>query len=179
MNEELSIADEFASAMDGDGAIVGDDFAALDSLIGDSAAAAAVERRIAEGAPILTPKPQGPLVFRGWQVDSGQVFGPANGETTITIRPQCRFRCEKIMATDDAANAGTGTRILSVTVGNKVQKVGPLGNGTLTKFFAAQALANGISFDTADPWAEIQIRVRFVQQGNFEITLFGTAADHE
>lgn len=136
-------------------------------------------RRIEEHVPVLAHKPKSEPKFRDWQIDSGQVFGPANGETVITLKPQCRFRCEKIMATDDSSNPGTGTRILSVTVGNKVQKVGAGGRGSLTQFFSQTALGNGIRFDTASPWASIQIRVLFTQQCNFEITLFGTAEEDE
>lgn len=164
--------DEFDAAMRG----IGVDEATLDEvteIVGDAAAHAAAERRqIAAHQPVAVRR-KVESTFREWQVDTGPVFGPAGAETTVTIRPQARFRSEKIMATDDSAVPGKGTRILSVTVGHKVQRVG-LGQGMLTQFFSAQALANGISFDTSSPWATISIRVLFVAQCNFELTIFGT-----
>lgn len=144
--------------------------------LSDPAARARFEQRIAESRPVLDA-PAVQLVERKWQIDTGQVFGPVNAIVAVTLTPQCAaFRCEKIMATDDSSNPGAGTRILSVTVGNKVQKLGPSGNGTLTQFFSAQALGNGISFDTTRPYEEIVIRVRFTQQCNWELTAWGTAA---
>lgn len=180
-----AVNDEPSFAVDADEAPLADQFtvamAQLDPhVVGDATALAAAEQRlVATHAHILALKPKGEPRFRDWQIDSGQVFGPAGGETVITLRPQTRFRCEKIMATDDSSNPGTGTRILSVTVGNKPQRVGPLGNGMLTQFFSQNALANGVTFDTANSWTVIQVRVRFTLQCNFELTLFGTAEEEE
>lgn len=168
-NGEAPIADEFDAAM----RVVGEGTNDGETLGMMSLEAVIEQRQIAAHAPLLRRHKTEPK-FRQWQVDTGQVFGPAGAETTITIRPQCRFRSEKVMATDDFASPGRGTRILSVTVGNKVQHVTP-GNGSLTAFFSAQALANGIKFDTSSPWASISIRVRFIQQCNFELSIFGTA----
>jgi hypothetical protein len=169
--EPTELSDEFDAAM----RVVGFDEATLDEvtdIVGTATQQEIDSRQIATHRPVAVPRKVTPK-FRQWQVDTGPVFGPAGAETTVTIRPQARFRSEKIYATDDSSTPGKGTRILSVTVGHKVQRVG-LGQGMLTQFFSAQALANGIEFDTSSPWATISIRVAFVQQCNFELSIFGT-----
>jgi len=118
------------------------------------------------------------LKTREWQLDFGPVWVPAGNQTTITISPQCLFRGEKIMATDTSTTPGNGTRIVSVVVGQKVQKPNG-GNGTLTQFFAATALANGIKFDTAQRWSNIAVTVSFVETCTFDMSIFGSCVVDE
>lgn len=117
---------------------------------------------------------------RDWQLDFGPVWGPAGETTTITIRPQCLFRGEKIMATDTAPTPGLGTRIVAVTVGQKLQRpAGAANGGTLSTFFGANSLANGILFDTAKEWSTVAVTVSFVQTCTFEMSVFGKAVVEE
>ncbi len=110
---------------------------------------------------------------RGLSFDFGPVFGPAGFTTTITLSPQCRFRGEKMMATDSAL--GFGTMIVSVAVGQRIQKPGNTGQGSLTKFFDQTSLANGVTYDTAHDWEQIALTIAFVQSCTFNASLFGTA----
>lgn len=164
---------DFARAMQGEPEVN------VDQVLGEVVEPVSPPHHVPRTSTVVLQEDALDLKRRKWQIDSGQVFGPVNGETDITLKPQCLFRCEKIMATDDSSNPGAGTRILSVTVGNKVQKLTPGGNGTLTQFFAAQALANGIKFDTTQPYQTITIRVRFMVQCNFEMSIFGTSVVDE
>lgn len=114
---------------------------------------------------------------RRMEVDfaTGPCWAPAGATTTITIRPQCAFRCEKTMATDSAATPGMGTMIVQVAIGQKVQRPSNTPRGTLTRFFDPSSRANGITFDTAHAWEDIAITVSFVQDCTFNASLFGTA----
>ncbi len=112
--------------------------------------------------------------WRDWEIGFGAVFGPAGAESTVTVRPQCLFKSEKVMATDSASTPGTGSRIVRVAIGNHYQRPGG-DNGTLTSMFAPTGRANGVSFDTSQEWSSISITVSFVQTCTFEITLFGKA----
>ena len=129
--------------------------------------------RVAASRPLLAKTEQPLSESREWSIDFGPVSAPAGYSTTITISPQVLFRGEKILANDTAAPAGTGTRITSVAVGQKVQR--PANGGTLTRFFAADALANGILFDTAHPWSRIAVTVSFMQAVTFDMSVFGRA----
>ena len=130
-------------------------------------------KRAAGNTPVLRYD-EVPARLRQWTLDFGPVSAPAGFSTTITISPQCLFRGEKIIATDTAAVAGTGTRITTVAVGARIQR--PLGNaGSLSLFFSQTALANGITFDTAKPWSRIAVTVSFVTACTFDMTVFGTA----
>lgn len=164
-------ADAFAAALD----------AALpaEDVIGVNPAARQVfKRRAVQTTPMRAAKPALEPQLREWQIDFGPVFGPAGAQTTITLQPQCLFRGEKIMATDTGTTAGRGTRIVSVTVGMKVQR--PAGVGaTLTQFFSSNALGNGITFDTANEWTAIAVTVSFVESCTFDMTVFGKAVVDE
>jgi hypothetical protein len=111
---------------------------------------------------------------RALQFDTGDVWCPAGRQTVVTLSPQCRWRSEKIMATDSSSSPGMGTMIVNVAVGQHIQKPGN-GNGSLTKFFNQTSLADGIRFDTADAWEDIAITVYFITACTFNATLFGTA----
>lgn len=190
-DEATDEADEYAVGIDDRDALPHDvafDLALLehagDSVLGTEpvspiapAAIDYLERRAAADAPTLAVvrKPQ---KLRDWQIDFGPVWAPAGAQTTITARPQCLFRGEKIIATDTASNPGAGTRIVAVTIGQLIQRPAS-GGSTLTKFFAPEALANGITFDTAQPYLDVQVTVSFVQSCTFSMTVFGSAVVDE
>lgn len=138
----------------------------------DSAFEDTLNERAALNVPLARKEPV-KLQQREFALDTGPVFGPAGASTVVTLTPQCYFRAHKIMATDTGSPAGSATRITMVNVGQKVQRMGA--GGTLTSFFAANALGNGVDFDTDHPWSQIQITVSFVQTCTFEMTLFGEA----
>ena len=133
-----------------------------------------IDKRIAAQLPKLLERPSLEGDLRQLSIDFGPVWAPAGFRTTIKISPQVLFRGEKIAATDTSASPGSGTRILSVAIGQKIQKAGG-DNGTLTSMFAATALANGITFDTAHKWAQIAVTVSFVQSCTFDMSIFGSA----
>ncbi len=109
---------------------------------------------------------------RDWQIDFGPVFGQAGTTTTITRQPQCLFRGEKVLATDSGSQAGHGTRIQTILVGQKLQR--PSGGGsTLTAFFSPDSLGNGIRWDTVDKALSIAVTVSFVESCTFDATVFG------
>lgn len=112
---------------------------------------------------------------RDYNFDFGFVWGNAGFVTTITIRPQCRFRVEKMMATDTHTQPGFGTSIIQVAIGQKIQRPGNAARGSLSTFFAQTALADGISLDTAHPWEAIALTISFIQDCTFHGALFGTA----
>lgn len=87
--------------------------------------------------------------------------GQAGERKTLKYRPQTPFTVEKFQATDDSPNPGYGTRILSVYVGNALQRPAPPTGGTLTAFFAPNALGNEVRWDRCDPAIEISIEVSF------------------
>lgn len=163
----------------------GDDLAVLDDVEAEARAVEdvlgelfrpdrdAFDRRIADSRPLLR-KEDDEARMRDWEIAFGPTYGIAGRMSTITIFPQCLFRCEKIMATDTGSTAGRGTRIVSVAVGQRIQKPN-VGRGTLTEFFGVDALANGITFDTAQPWAQIAVTVSFVETCTFDMSLFGRA----
>lgn len=135
---------------------------------------AAIESREASSHPTSIEVPQ---VFkkRSFDFTTGQVYGPAGAQTVITIRPQCLFRIEKVIATDSNGSPGTGTAIVQIAIGQKIQKPTNRGRGSLSVFFAWNSLADGVRLDTAQPWENIAITVSFVQSCTFSCTLFGTA----
>jgi hypothetical protein len=129
-------------------------------------------QRVAAYKPIMQKAPLNKA--RDWQMDFGPVSGGAGTTTTITQTAQCYFRAEKVMATDTASPAGSGTRIQTIVVGNKLQR--PLGGGgTLTSFFANNALGNGVKWDTCQPGLTISIGVSFISQCTLDLTVFGKA----
>lgn len=131
----------------------------------------AAKRAAVEKATLRREHDHGEL--RDWQFDLGPLFAPAGFTTTLTFRPQCLFRCDKVVATDSFAQAGQGTRIMSIMVGRRVQRVA--GSGTLTAFFSQTALGNGQKWDTCQPFMDIAVQVSFVQQCTFDMTIFGKA----
>lgn len=134
---------------------------------------AAIEEKVDHFRPVVVPIQKQPAT-RQYDFPTGQVYGPQGAVTVITIRPQCRFRIEKLMATDTFSSTGMGTSIVAVTIGQKVQKANNGGRGSLSMFFSQASLANGINFDTTQAWEDISLTVRFVQACTFSASLFGT-----
>lgn len=130
------------------------------------------EKRAAASRPMVQKVPL--QKARDWQIDFGPVCSGAGTTTTISQNPQCLFRAEKVMATDTASPAGTGTRIQQIFVGNKLQRPANAG-ATLTVFFANNALGNGVRWDTCEKALSIAITVSFVSACTFDMTVFGKA----
>lgn len=129
-------------------------------------------KKFANSRPMIHRRPL--QAARDWQIDFGPVSGAAGTTTVITQQPQCLFRGEKVMATDSASTAGTGTRIGQILIGQRLQR--PAGVGaTLTAFFANNALGNGIKWDTCDKALSIAVTVSFIQSCTFDMTVFGKA----
>jgi len=150
-----------------------DPYEILGELVQKSPAFAAyAAKRAAASRPIVHKVPL--QKARDWQVDFGPVSGSAGTTTTITVAPQCLFRGEKVMATDTGSPAGTGTRVSTILIGQRLQR--PAGAGaTLTLFFANNALGNGIKWDTCEKALSISVTVSFVQTCTFDMTVFGKA----
>jgi hypothetical protein len=151
--------------------------AANNEIVGDSLRGRGfdeeMQRRFAGDNPLLAHR-RPELKVRDWPLDFGPVWAPAGKRTVITVSPQCLFRGEKIIATDTGSPAGTGTRILQVTIGPVVQRPST-DRGSLTSFFAATVLGNGIKFDTVQAAYQIRVTVSFVQTCTFDMSVFGTA----
>ena len=104
----------------------------------------------------------------------GPAFGAAGAQTTLTISPQCRFRVEKVIATDTGTPAGTATRIMQFLVGNRIQRPSASGS-SLVSFFGPATLGNGLRWDTCEKGLVISVTVSFVQAATFDLSLFGRA----
>jgi hypothetical protein len=114
-----------------------------------------------------------PIVRRNWQLDFGPVSAAAGTITTINVKPQCDYRVEKVMATDTAPDAGTGTRIQSIFVGNQLQR--PASTSTLTKMFFSGALGNAVMWAICKYGSRISITIEFLVDCQWDMTTFGTA----
>jgi hypothetical protein len=133
-----------------------------------------VQNKIAASRPLIRRAPVDRA--RDWDFPIGPVSGSAATTTTITVNPQTLFRVEKIMATDVGALAsGYNTSVTQVIIGNKLQRPATTG-GTLTLFFANNALGNGVKWDTCQPALTISFTVSFIVQSTFYGTLWGKAA---
>ena len=102
-----------------------------------------------------------------------QIAGNPGDRLRLVLRPQVYFRVDKIMATDTADIPGRGTRVLGAYVGNVLQRPAPPSNGTLTLFFAQNALGNGVKWDTCAPDLSITIEVVFDVACVFDVSLYG------
>lgn len=116
---------------------------------------------------------------RSWDIPLGPVFGEAGNITTITVFPQCYYRGQKLMATDTAevppgGLRGIGTRITQMMVGQRLQRPG-CGGGTMTFFYSAGALGNGINLEECLPHLGIATTVSFIQSCTFDGLLLGRA----
>lgn len=131
-----------------------------------------IDQRAAANRPVLKKQPL--RAARDWDLSFGPVSGAAGTTTVITVAPQCLFRGEKVMATDTASPAGTGTRITQILIGQRLQRPAT-GGGTLTSFFANNALGNGIKWDTCQQALSISVTVSFVSACTFDMAVFGKA----
>lgn len=102
-----------------------------------------------------------------------QLAGLAGERRRVVLRPQQSFRTEKVLATDNSSSPGRGTRVLGAYVGQALQRPAPPANGTLTLFFAPQALRSAVRWDTCYPPVEIYVDVAFDVDCAFDISLFG------
>jgi hypothetical protein len=139
-----------------------------------------LDKRAASAATVVRKQPR--LQAQDWQIDFGPVSGASGTITTLTVQPQCIFRCEKIMATDDYGNYlaspnpnfnGRGTRIGSILIGQRNQR--PATTFTLSNFFAQNSLGNGIKLNTCKEALSIAVQVSFIQTCTFDMTMFGKA----
>jgi hypothetical protein len=131
-----------------------------------------MQKRAAASRPVTHRQPL--QKARDWDHSFGPVSGAAGTSTTISVAPQCLFRGEKVMATDTASPAGTGTRITQVLIGQRLQRPAT-GGGSLTLFFSNGALGNGIKWDTCQQALSIAVTVSFVSACTFDMTVFGKA----
>jgi hypothetical protein len=131
-----------------------------------------VAQRAAASRPVTYRQPL--QKARDWDLSFGPVSGAAGTTTVITVAPQCLFRGEKVMATDTASPAGTGTRITQVLIGQRLQRPAT-GGGSLTVFFSNGALGNGIKWDTCQQALSIAVTVSFISAVTFDMTVFGKA----
>ena len=112
--------------------------------------------------------------WREWDLSFGPVSGAAGSITVIAVAPQVRFRGEKVMASDTGSTPGSGTRIMQLVVGQRLQK--PTANGsTLTTFFGANALGNGVTWDVCELAQTIAVTVSFAETCTFDMSVFGRA----
>ena len=110
------------------------------------------------------------------QLNFGPVDGVKGEVKIVQVAPECYFRGEKLVATDDAKSPGLGTRVTMICVGTRLQM--PIGTGgTLTLFFSPQALGNGMRWDICNPGRPISMNVEFLEDCRFQATIFGTAAE--
>ena len=136
--------------------------------------ASLVQNRIAQSRPMI--RKQTVDRARDWDFPLGPVSGSSGTTTTITINPQTLFRVEKIMATDTGPQtAGYNTSVTQVIIGNKLQRPAT-GNGSLTLFFANNALGNGVKWDTCQPALNIAFTISFITTSTFYGVLWGKAA---
>ncbi len=111
---------------------------------------------------------------RDWDLCFGPMYGEAGTTTVLVVAPQCFFRGEKIIATDTAEKPGRGTRITQVLIGQRLQRPAT-GGGSLTAFFASNAIGNGVTWDTCEPAFSIAVTVSFIEACTFDMNIFGRA----
>jgi hypothetical protein len=138
-----------------------------------------VAKRVADSRPILQ-RSKRQMEIRDWDLSFGPASAPAGNTILFSADPQCFFRGEKVVATDTGTPVGTGTRVMQVSIGQRIQRPGAggtqSGQGSLTAFFAQTALGNGMLWETCQPSLSISILVSFVQSCTFDATVFGRAA---
>lgn len=115
------------------------------------------------------------MTWQIWDLSFGPVSGPAGTTTVLTVAPQCDFRGRKVIATDTATPPGTGTRIMQLLVGQRLQR--PTASGSTTsQFFGPGVLGNGVCWDTCQRALTISITISFVIACTFDMSVFGEAA---
>lgn len=103
----------------------------------------------------------------------GQIAGNPGDRLRLVLKPQTYFRVDKIMATDTSENPGRGTRVMGAYVGNVLQRPAPPSSGTLTLFFAQDALGNSVRWMTCEPSLEIAVEISFDVACTFDLSLYG------
>jgi len=109
---------------------------------------------------------------RRWPV-ALECEGRAGTIQTTTINPQCLFRINKIIATDD--ENGQSTEITQIIVGNQLVLPVGLGIGIPTSEFAFYKINNEIIFPTCQPALMIAVSVRFLRDSKWKASMFGDA----
>lgn len=112
----------------------------------------------------------------------GPVFGKAGTVTTLSVKPQCRFKVVNVFAQDTGNPSGNGSRVMQFLVGNRLQRPAAQG-GTLAAFFIGNSARVGktggaegfLSWDTCDLGQSIALTISFVQSCTVDLTLFGYA----
>lgn len=111
---------------------------------------------------------------RDWDLNWGPHEGKAGDIKHIVAEPQCLFRGQKLLATDNAELRGDGTRITQILIGNRLQL--PLGgNGIKSMFFNPGVLGNGMHWDDCQMSEKITLTVKFEKDCIFDATCFGRA----
>jgi hypothetical protein len=108
-----------------------------------------------------------------WDYPLGPVFGAAGTVTTISVTPQCRYRVEKVMATDTSPNPGFGVGVVQFMVGQQLQRPVTAG-ASLATFFGPTAIGNGLRWGVCDKGLSITLQVSFIASCTFHGSLFGS-----
>jgi hypothetical protein len=103
-----------------------------------------------------------------------EVEGRADSPMTVQVQPQVLFRGCKLIATDDSDDAGNGTLIVGMFVGNQPQMV-TFGPGVPTSEFLYYKRCNEIDFDACDPALSITLQLRFLRDCKWNGVIFGEA----
>jgi hypothetical protein len=111
---------------------------------------------------------------RQFDLPIGPVTGKAGETHTIRVKPQCRYRVEKVMLVDDGDPPGSVTEVTEFLVGQQIQRPAT-GGGTRTTFFGPDSLANGVTWGVCEPALSIVVTVRFLSDATFRGSLFGSA----
>jgi hypothetical protein len=111
-----------------------------------------------------------------WQIDFGPekyagVGEPAyevGGNIVITVQPRCLFKGEKLFADDDAEPRGSGTRVLQIFVGKKMQAL---------RDVSTTELLGGVDvkMDVCDRALCMSMVVHFLKPCAFWATILGRA----
>lgn len=122
--------------------------------------AATIAHNAANNRPVMRKMPL--VKVRQLTLGLGSTYIRPNATSTVSVTPQCFFRAEKLIATDNATTAGFGTMVTGVFVGDKNQL--PVGNGSgqngiPTFTYAQNSLGNGVEWDTCQPAITIAISI--------------------
>lgn len=166
-------------------AVVGDDLGRSYVLLGEAVAArnpqalAVAQRRVAASRAVVQHKPMAEAY--DYTIDFGPASGAAATTCTLSFIPQMHFRAEKVMCTDTGSisglngttsQAGYGTQINSIFIGADFQKAANTG-GTLTAFYAQNALGNGVKWRTCKAALTMSVTVSYINLCTFYMSVFG------
>jgi hypothetical protein len=108
---------------------------------------------------------------RDFQITFGPQSGKAGTVANLSMTPQCLFRGEKIVATDNAVPPGSGTTIMNIFVGQKMQ----LPTSLPSILFSPTSLGGGFKMDTCQIGLPITLQISFVKTCKFSASIFGRA----